>query len=132
MLHFFFACSQQREEPQSFAQKLQLRVPSMESLIRGGASRAESLFRSPSKESLVRSSSRESLTPLGENESPGAPMYDPPSDIESEAEEPPGSAESLSKEQLVHRLLRVERSLGKYRGKYSEVRQRVAQRRFML
>lgn len=94
----------------------------MESLIRSGASRAENLFRSPSKENLVRSSSRDSLTPLGENESQGAPTYDPPSDIESEAEEPPGSAESLSKEQLLHRLLRVERSLGKYRGKYSEVR----------
>jgi len=94
----------------------------MESLIRGGASRAESLFRSPSKENLVRSPSRESLTALGENESPGAPMYDPPSDIESEAEEPSGSAESLPKEQLLHRLLQVETSLGKYRGKYSEVR----------
>ena len=113
---------QQREETQSFAQKLQLKVPSMESLIRGGASRAENLFRSPSKENLVRSSSRDSLTPLGENDSPGTPTYDPPSDIESEAEEPPGTAETLSKEQLVHRLLRVERSLGKYRGKYSEVR----------
>lgn len=55
-------------------------------------------------------------------ESPSAPAYDPPSDIESEAEEPPGSVESLSKEQLLHRMLRVERSLGKYRGKYSEVR----------
>uniref|UniRef100_A0A8D3DH98 Golgin A4 n=1 Tax=Scophthalmus maximus TaxID=52904 RepID=A0A8D3DH98_SCOMX len=108
--------------PQSFAQKLQLKVPSMESLIRVGASRAENLFRSPSKENLVRSSSRDSLTPLGENESPGgATTYDPPSDIESEAEEPPGSAESLSKEQLLHRLLQVERSLGKYRGKYSEL-----------
>uniref|UniRef100_A0AAQ4PBT9 Golgin A4 n=1 Tax=Gasterosteus aculeatus aculeatus TaxID=481459 RepID=A0AAQ4PBT9_GASAC len=115
------ASPHQREETQSFAQKLQLRVPSMESLIRGGASRAENLFRSPSKESLVRSSSRDSLTPLGESESPGAPSYDPPSDIESEAEEPPGSAESLSKEQLLHRLLRVESSLGKYRGKYSEL-----------
>ncbi|XP_031727562.1 golgin subfamily A member 4 isoform X2 [Anarrhichthys ocellatus] len=114
------SASPHREET-SFAQKLQLRVPSMESLIRGGASRAENLFRSQSKENLVRSSSRESLTPLGENESPGAPLYDPPSDIESEAEEPPGSAESLSKEQLLHRLLRVERSLGKYRGKYSEL-----------
>uniref|UniRef100_A0A8C5HB82 GRIP domain-containing protein n=1 Tax=Gouania willdenowi TaxID=441366 RepID=A0A8C5HB82_GOUWI len=113
--------SPQREEPQSFAQKLQLKVPSMESLIRGGASRAEHLFRSPSKESLVRTSSRESLTPLGENESPGVSTYDPPSDIESEAEEPPGKAESMSKEQLLHRLLRVERSLGKYRGKYSEL-----------
>ncbi|XP_028324611.1 golgin subfamily A member 4 isoform X3 [Gouania willdenowi] len=115
------ASPQQREEPQSFAQKLQLKVPSMESLIRGGASRAEHLFRSPSKESLVRTSSRESLTPLGENESPGVSTYDPPSDIESEAEEPPGKAESMSKEQLLHRLLRVERSLGKYRGKYSEL-----------
>ncbi|XP_074502390.1 golgin subfamily A member 4 isoform X2 [Sebastes fasciatus] len=115
------SASPHREETPSFAQKLQLRVPSMESLIRGGATRAENLFRSPSKENLVRSSSRESLTPLGENDSPGAPTYDPPSDIESEAEEPPGSAETLSKEQLVHRLLRVERSLGKYRGKYSEL-----------
>ncbi|XP_037320794.2 golgin subfamily A member 4 isoform X3 [Pungitius pungitius] len=115
------ASPHQREETQSFAQKLQLRVPSMESLIRGGASRAENLFRSPSKESLVRSSSRDSLTTLGESESPGAPSYDPPSDIESEAEEPPGSVEGLSKEQLLHRLLRVESSLGKYRGKYSEL-----------
>lgn len=124
LIFFFFPpqISKQREEPQSFAQKLQLKVPSMESLIRGGASRAENLFRSPSKENLVRSSSRESLTPLGENDSPGPPTYDPPSDIESEAEEPPGSVESLSKEQLLHRLLQVERSLGKYRGKYSEVR----------
>lgn len=95
----------------------------MESLIRGGASRAENLFRSPSKENLVRSPSRDSLvTPLGESEALGTPTYDPPSDIESEAEESPGNAESLSKEQLLHRLLRVERSLGKYRGKYSEVR----------
>ncbi|XP_060943889.1 golgin subfamily A member 4 isoform X3 [Limanda limanda] len=113
--------SPHREEPQSFAQKLQFKVPSMESLIRGGASRAESLFRSPSKDNLVRSSSRESLTPLGENDSPGAPTYDPPSDIESEAEEPQGTAESLSKEQLLHRLFQVESSLGKYRGKYSEL-----------
>ncbi|XP_077352209.1 golgin subfamily A member 4 isoform X2 [Festucalex cinctus] len=110
-----------REEPQSFAQKLQLKVPSMESIIRSGASRAEHLFRSPSKESLVRSSSRESLTHLGESEASGAPTYDPPSDIESEAEEAPGNAESLSKEQLLHRLVRVETSLGKYRGKYSEL-----------
>ncbi|KAF7659211.1 hypothetical protein LDENG_00001480 [Lucifuga dentata] len=114
--------SPQREEPQSFAQKLQLRVPSMESLIRGGASRAENLFRSPSKENLVRSTSRDSLvTPLGESEPLGTPTYDPSSDIESEAEESPGNAESLSKEQLLHRLLRVERSLGKYRAKYSEL-----------
>ncbi|XP_061644884.1 golgin subfamily A member 4 [Phyllopteryx taeniolatus] len=113
--------SPHREEPQSFAQKLQLKVPSMESIIRGGASRAEHLFRSPSKESLVQSSSHESLTHLGENEVAGAPTYDPPSDIESEAEEAPGNAESLPKEQLLHRLVRVEASLGKYRGKYSEL-----------
>lgn len=121
LLIYFFFKSQQREESQSFAQKLQLKVPSMESLIRSGASRAENLFRSPSKDNLVRSSSRDSLTPLAENDSAGAPTYDPPSDIESEAEEPPGSTETLSKEQLLHRLMRVERSLGKYRGKYSEV-----------
>ncbi|XP_019725898.1 golgin subfamily A member 4 isoform X3 [Hippocampus comes] len=113
--------SPHREEPQSFAQKLQLKVPSMESIIRSGASRAEHLFRSPSKESLVRSSSHESLTHLVENEASGAPTYDPPSDIESEAEEAPGNTESLSKEQLLHRLVRVETSLGKYRGKYSEL-----------
>ena len=88
----FFNFPLQREEPQSFAQKLQLKVPSMESLIRVGASRAENLFRSPSKENLVRSSSRESLTPLGENEAMGAPTYDPPSDIESEAEESSGTS----------------------------------------
>lgn len=115
------SASPQKEEPQSFAQKLQLKVPSMESLIRSGASRAENLFRSPSKDNLVRTSSRESLTPLGENEPLGAPSYDPPSDIESEAEEPPGTSESLTKDQLLHRLLQVERSLGKYRGKYSEL-----------
>ncbi|XP_047208230.1 golgin subfamily A member 4 isoform X3 [Girardinichthys multiradiatus] len=111
--------SPNKEDSQSFVQKL--KVPSMESLIRGGASRAENLFRSSSKENLVRSASRESLTPLGENEPSGGPAYDPPSDIESEAEDPPGSAEALSKEQLLHRLLQVERSLGKYRGKYSEL-----------
>lgn len=115
----------QREESQSLTQKL--RVPSVESLLRG-ASRAEGLFRSPPKEGLNRSPSLNSLTPLGENEplaSPSAtPAYDPSSDIESEAEESYGSPESLpalSKEQLIHRLHRVEKSLGNYRGKYSEV-----------
>lgn len=120
-LFVWFSHFQQKEETQSFAQKLQLKVPSMESLIRSGASRAENLFRSPSKDSLVRSSSRDSLTPLAENDSASAPTYDPPSDIESEAEEPPGGADTLSKEQLLHRLMRVESSLGKYRWKYSEV-----------
>ncbi|KAL7890488.1 hypothetical protein AOLI_G00027460 [Acnodon oligacanthus] len=112
------AASPLREEPQSLAQKLQQRVSSVESLFRGSG-RAEGLFRSGSRESLVRSPSRESLTPLGDNEV--TPAYDPPSDIESEAEDSPGNAEALSKEQLLHRLHRVEKSLANYRGKYSEL-----------
>nr|XP_046210675.1 golgin subfamily A member 4-like isoform X1 [Oncorhynchus gorbuscha] len=128
--------SPQREESQSFTQKL--RVPSVESLLLRGASRAEGLFRSPPKEGLNRSPSLNSLTPLGENEAlaspsatpptpaygPPSPAYDPPSDIESEAEESYGSSEvlsALSREQLIHRLHRVEKSLGNYRGKYSEL-----------
>ncbi|XP_064789448.1 golgin subfamily A member 4-like isoform X3 [Oncorhynchus masou masou] len=134
--------STQREESQSFTQKL--RVPSVESLLLRGASRAEGLFRSPPKEGLNRSPSLNSLTPLGENEAlaspsatpptpaydplspaydPPSPAYDSPSDIESEAEESYGSPEvlsALSREQLIHRLHRVEKSLGNYRGKYSE------------
>ncbi|XP_036816763.1 golgin subfamily A member 4 isoform X1 [Oncorhynchus mykiss] len=121
--------SPQREESQSFTQKL--RVPSVESLLLRGASRAEGLFRSPPKEGLNRSPSLNSLTPMGENEAlaspsanPPTPAYDPPSDIESEAEESYGSPEvlsALSREQLIHRLHRVEKSLGNYRGKYSEL-----------
>lgn len=110
----------QKEESQSLAQKLQQKVSSVESLLRGSA-RGEGLFRSGSRDSLVRSSSRESLTHIGENEAQSSPAFDPPSDIESEAEDSPGSAESLSKEQLLNHLHRVERSLGNYRGKYSEV-----------
>lgn len=109
----------QKEEGQSLAQKLQQKVSSVESLLRGSG-RGEGLFRSASRDNLVRSSSRESLTLVGENEAQ-APAFDPPSDIESEAEEMPGSVETLSKEQLLNRLHRVERSLGNYRGKYSEV-----------
>ncbi|CAL8257679.1 unnamed protein product [Lota lota] len=115
------SASPQAKEPQTFAQKLQLKVPSVESLFRSGASRAEGLFRSPSKESLGRSASRESLTTLGEVEPPATPGYDPSSDVESEAEDSPGNAEALSREQLLHRLHRAERSLGTYRGKYSEL-----------
>ncbi|KAM9558069.1 golgin subfamily A member 4-like [Salvelinus alpinus] len=128
--------SPQREESQSFTQKP--RVPSVESLLLRGASRAEGLFRSPSKEALNRSPSLNSLTTLGENEAlaspsatpptpaydPPSPAYDPPSDIESEAEESYGSPEvlsALSREQLIHRLHRVEKSLGNYKGKYSEL-----------
>ncbi|KAJ7984957.1 hypothetical protein DPEC_G00360130 [Dallia pectoralis] len=126
--------SPQKEEPQSLAQKLQLRVPSVESLFRA-AGRSEGLFRSQSKESLNRSPSLNSLTPLGEGDAPAsppspsappsAPAYDPPSDIESEAEDlygsPPEALTTMSKDELLHRLHRVEKSLGNYRGKYSEL-----------
>ncbi|XP_067092055.1 golgin subfamily A member 4 isoform X2 [Osmerus mordax] len=97
--------SPQRAEPQSLAQKL-LKVPSVESLLRS-AGRAEGLF---------RSASRESLPPLGEAE---PPAYDPPSDLESEVEE--GEGGEVSKEHQSHRLARLEKSLGKYRVKYSEL-----------
>ncbi|XP_068940409.1 golgin subfamily A member 4 isoform X3 [Petaurus breviceps papuanus] len=103
-------------ETQSFAQKLQLRVPSVESLFRSPIK--ESLFRSSSKESLVRSSSRESLNRLDLD---SIATLDPPSDVESEAEEAMGNADSLSKEQLCQRVRRMERSLNSYRGKYSEL-----------
>ncbi|XP_066534450.1 golgin subfamily A member 4 isoform X2 [Hoplias malabaricus] len=112
------AASPLREEAQSLAQKLQQRVSSVESLFRVSG-RAEGLFRSGSRESLVRSSSRDSLTQLADSEV--TPSYDPPSDIESEAEDSPGSAEALSKEQLIHRLHRLEKSVANYRGKYSEL-----------
>ncbi|KAF7247706.1 Golgin subfamily A member 4 [Varanus komodoensis] len=107
--------SPQPSDVQSFAQKLQLRVPSMESLFRSPLK--ESLFRSSSKESLVRTSSRDSLNKLDFE----SPTFDPPSDVESEAEELPGNVDSLPKEQLLQRLRRMERSLGSYRGKYSEL-----------
>ncbi|XP_045153442.1 golgin subfamily A member 4 isoform X3 [Echinops telfairi] len=110
------ATTPQSSDSQSFAQKLQLRVPSMESLFRSPIK--ESLFRSSSKESLVRTSSRESLNRLDlECSTP----FDPPSDMESEAEDSLGNSDSLSKEQLIHRLRRMERSLSNYRGKYSEL-----------
>ncbi|XP_075442633.1 golgin subfamily A member 4 isoform X3 [Ascaphus truei] len=111
------ATSIQKSDSLSFTQKLQLRVPSMESIFRSPVK--ESLFRSPSKESLVRFGSRESLNRI-DSDNPG-PAFDPPSDIESEAEETVGSLEGLSKEQVFHRLHRMERSLGNYRGKYSEL-----------
>lgn len=87
----------------------------------------ESLFRSPikeslfwsSKESVVRTSSRESLNQL-DLDCPAA-TFDPPSDMESEAEDTPGSSDGLNREQLLQRLRRMERSLSSYRGKYSEV-----------
>lgn len=79
----------------------------------------ETLFHSSSKESLVRSSSRDSLNRLDLEAL--SPTFDSPSDIESETEDPLGNTDSFSKEQLLQRLRRMERSLGNYRGKYSEV-----------
>uniref|UniRef100_A0A8I3X628 Golgin A4 n=1 Tax=Callithrix jacchus TaxID=9483 RepID=A0A8I3X628_CALJA len=107
----------QSGDTQSFAQKLQLRVPSVESLFRSPIK--ESLFRSSSKESLVRTSSRESLNRLDLDCS--AATFDPPSDMDSEAEDLVGNSDSLNKEQLIQRLRRMERSLSSYRGKYSEL-----------
>ncbi|NXD28907.1 GOGA4 protein, partial [Spelaeornis formosus] len=107
----------QTNDSQSFAQRLQLRVPSMESLFRSPVK--EGLFHSSSKESLVRSSSRDSLNRLDSGAL--SPTLDSPTDLESEAEEPLGSTDSFSKEQLLQRLRRMERSLGNYRGKYAEL-----------
>ncbi|KAM6169654.1 golgin subfamily A member 4 isoform 2-T2 [Rhynchocyon petersi] len=101
----------------SFTQKLQLRVPSVESLFRSPIK--ESIFRSSSKESLVRTSSRDSLNRLDLDCPPS--IFDPPSDMESEAEDSAGHSDGLSKEQLTQRLRRMERSLSSYRGKYSEL-----------
>ncbi|KAH0513170.1 Golgin subfamily A member 4, partial [Microtus ochrogaster] len=103
-------------DTQTFAQKLQLRVPSVESLFRSPIK--ESLFWS-SKESMVRTSSRESLNQL-DLDCPAA-TFDPPSDMESEAEDTAGSSDGLNREQLLQRLRRMERSLSSYRGKYSEL-----------
>lgn len=111
-----FGLCLQSGETQTFAQKLQLRVPSVESLFRSPIK--ESLFWS-SKESMVRTSSRDSLNQL-DLDCPAA-TFDPPSDMESEAEDAPGSSDGLNREQLLQRLRRMERSLSSYRGKYSEV-----------
>lgn len=89
----------------------------MESLFRSPIK--ESLFRSSSKESLVRTSSRESLNRLDLDFS--AATSDPPSDMESEAEDSLGNLDSLNKEQLIQWLRRMERRLNNYKGKYSEV-----------
>lgn len=107
----------QSSDTQSFAQKLQLRVPSVESLFRSPLK--ESLVRSSSKESLVRTSSRESLNRFDLDSS--AAFFDPPSDMESETEDSLGNLDSLSKEQLTQWLRRTERRLNGYRGKCCEV-----------
>ncbi|KAK2494695.1 hypothetical protein MC885_003503, partial [Smutsia gigantea] len=101
---------------QSTAQKLQLRVPSMESLFRSPLK--GSLFRSASKESLVRTSSRDSLNRLDLD---SATTFDPSSDMESETEDSLGSLDSLNREQLVQWLHRMERRLSSYKGKCSEL-----------
>ncbi|XP_019650108.1 golgin subfamily A member 4 isoform X3 [Ailuropoda melanoleuca] len=103
-------------DTQSFAQKLQLRVPSMESLFRSPLK--ESLFRSSSKESLVRTSSRESLNRFDLDSS--VATFDPSSDMESEPEDSIPNLDSLSKEQLIQWLRRMERRLNTYKGKCSE------------
>ncbi|XP_059246559.1 golgin subfamily A member 4 isoform X6 [Mustela nigripes] len=107
----------QSGDMQSFAQKLQLRVPSMESLFRSPLK--ESLFRSSSKESLVRTSSRESLNRFDLDCS--VATFDPSSDMESEPEDPLPNLDSLSKEQLIQWLRRMERRLSSYKGKCSEL-----------
>ncbi|XP_048072155.1 golgin subfamily A member 4 isoform X6 [Ursus arctos] len=106
----------QSGDTQSFAQKLQLRVPSMESLFRSPLK--ESLFRSSSKESLVRTSSRESLNRFDLDSS--VATFDPSSDMESEPEDSVPNLDSLSKEQLIQWLRRMERRLNTYKGKCSE------------
>ncbi|XP_074699786.1 golgin subfamily A member 4 isoform X4 [Strix aluco] len=109
--------SPQLSDTRSFAQRLQLRVPSMESLFRSPVK--ESLFCSSSKESLIQASSRDSLNRL-DLDAAGS-TFDSTSDMESETEEPLRNMDSLSKEQMRQRLRRMERSLGNYRGKYSEL-----------
>ncbi|XP_060678897.1 golgin subfamily A member 4 isoform X1 [Hemiscyllium ocellatum] len=108
-----------KPEMQSFTQKLQLRVPSIESLFR--ASSKETLFQSPSKESLVRSASRESLNRIDADVHSSGITFDPSSDIESEAEDSTGNFESLSKDPSSNQFRRMERSLSNYRLKYSEL-----------
>lgn len=92
-------------------------MPSVESLFRSPVK--ESLVRSSSKESLVRTSSRESLNRFDLDSS--AAFFDPPSDMESETEDSLGNLDSLSKEQLIQWLRRMERRLNGYKGKCCEV-----------
>lgn len=109
----------QKTEMQSFARKLQLHVPSMESLFR--ASSKESLFLSPSKESLVRTASRESLNRTDADVQTSGAIFDPSSDIESETEDSMDTFETLSQDPSSNQFRRMEQSLGNYRLKYSEL-----------
>lgn len=104
---------------QSFVQKRQLRAPSLENLFR--ASSKESVFSSPSKESLLRTASRDSLNRIDADAHISGTIFDPSSDIESETEDSAGTFESLSRDPSSNQFRRMERSLGNYRFKYSEV-----------
>uniref|UniRef100_A0A663NEV7 Uncharacterized protein n=1 Tax=Athene cunicularia TaxID=194338 RepID=A0A663NEV7_ATHCN len=91
----------QLSDTQSLAQRLQLRVPSM-----------ESLFQSPLRESLLGAASKDSLSQLDLDTA--GPNLGLRSDTKSETEEPVGNADSLSKEQMLQRRCSC-------RGKCSEV-----------
>ncbi|XP_078254022.1 golgin subfamily A member 4 isoform X3 [Rhinoraja longicauda] len=109
----------QKTDFQSFAQKRQFRAPSLENLFR--ASSKESVFSSPSKESLLRTVSRESLNRIDADAHISGPIFDPSSDIESETEDSAGTFESLSRDPSSNQFRKMERSLGNYRFKYSEL-----------
>ncbi|XP_009699745.1 PREDICTED: golgin subfamily A member 4-like, partial [Cariama cristata] len=102
---------------QSFAQRLQLRIPSVESLFQSPL--RESLFHSSSKESLVQTSSGDSSNRLDLDTA--SPTFEPPSDIESETEEPLGNMDCFSRELLLQRLHKMECKLDNYKEKYSEL-----------
>ncbi|XP_055489488.1 golgin subfamily A member 4 isoform X4 [Leucoraja erinacea] len=109
----------QKTDLQSFVQKRQLRAPSLENLFR--ASSKESVFSSPSKESLLRTASRDSLNRIDADAHISGTIFDPSSDIESETEDSAGTFESLSRDPSSNQFRRMERSLGNYRFKYSEL-----------
>ncbi|XP_078459032.1 golgin subfamily A member 4 isoform X4 [Lampetra planeri] len=91
--------------------KMELRIPSM-----------ESLFRTGSRDSLNRIDEESQLRAVPQSPTPGPELA---SDIESESEEgsatPSGGIDGLSRDEMAHRLGRMERSLVKYRGRYTEL-----------
>uniref|UniRef100_S4RWZ0 Golgin A4 n=1 Tax=Petromyzon marinus TaxID=7757 RepID=S4RWZ0_PETMA len=91
--------------------KMELRIPSM-----------ESLFRTGSRDSLNRIDEESQLRAVPQSPTPGPELV---SDIESESEEgstmPSGGIDGLSRDEMAHRLGRMERSLAKYRGRYTEL-----------
>ncbi|XP_061411942.1 golgin subfamily A member 4 isoform X3 [Lethenteron reissneri] len=91
--------------------KMELRIPSM-----------ESLFRTGSRDSLNRIDEESQLRAVPQSPTPGPELT---SDIESESEEgsatPSGGIDGLSRDEMAHRLGRMERSLVKYRGRYTEL-----------